>query len=109
MASSVSCLQRSFLRLYLLQFWFSLTKVIAIVVLIITGIVIDLGGTPNHDRIGFRYWKDNNPGAFAQLFWSPDPVTGAPTGGISGSLGRFLAFWQVFVQVSSPLARQCLS
>jgi len=26
-------------------------------------LVIDLGGAPNHDRIGFRYWK--NPGPFA--------------------------------------------
>jgi amino acid permease len=30
--------------------------------LIIVGLVIDLGGGPDGDRRGFRYWK--NPGAF---------------------------------------------
>lgn len=32
-----------------------MVKVIAFLVLIILGIVIDLGGGPTHDRIGFRY------------------------------------------------------
>lgn len=68
------------------EFWFSAIKVIAIVGLIILGIVLDLGGGPNHDRIGFRYWK--NPGPFNQL------------NGIQGSLGRFLSFWSVFVQAA---------
>ncbi|KAF8140082.1 amino acid permease [Boletus edulis] len=49
--------------------------------LIILGIIIDLGGGPNHDRIGFRYWK--NPGPFAQYQ------------GISGSKGQFLGWWSV--------------
>lgn len=44
--------------------------------LIILGIILDLGGGPNHDRIGFRYWK--NPGPFVQF------------GGISGNEGKFL-------------------
>lgn len=43
------------------EFWFASIKVITIVGLIILALVIDLGGGPNHDRIGFRYWK--NPGA----------------------------------------------
>lgn len=30
--------------------------------LILVGLVIDLGGGPDGDRRGFRYWK--NPGAF---------------------------------------------
>lgn len=50
------------------------------------GIVLDLGGGPNHDRIGFRYWK--KPGPFNQL------------DGISGSEGRFLAFWATFVNAA---------
>ncbi|ODO08463.1 hypothetical protein L198_00193 [Cryptococcus wingfieldii CBS 7118] len=58
-------------------------KVITFVVLIILGIILDLGGGPTHDRIGFRYWKD--PGAFNTF------------PGISGSLGRFLAFFSTFV------------
>ncbi|RSH95100.1 hypothetical protein EHS25_000186 [Saitozyma podzolica] len=45
------------------EFVFALIKIALVVGLIIGGIVLDLGGGPNHDRIGFRYWKD--PGAFA--------------------------------------------
>lgn len=84
------------------EFWFCLIKVVAIIVLIITSLVIDLGGGPRGDRLGFRYWKD--PGPMAQLFWTPDPVTGKPTGGISGAFGRFLAFWNVFVQSAFSFA-----
>lgn len=39
-----------------LEFWFSSIKVITLIGLILMGIVIDLGGNPKHDRIGFRYW-----------------------------------------------------
>lgn len=68
------------------EFWFSLIKVTTIVGLIILGIILDLGGGPNHDRIGFRYWKE--PGPFVQL------------NGIPGAKGRFLAFWSVFVNAA---------
>ncbi|KAI0797635.1 dicarbixylic amino acid permease [Abortiporus biennis] len=39
-----------------LEFWFSSIKVITLIGLILMGIIIDLGGNPGHDRIGFRYW-----------------------------------------------------
>ena len=85
------------------EFWFSLIKVttvshnnnqplnnssspLKIVGLILLGLILDLGGGPNHDRIGFRYWK--NPGAFNQL------------NGIPGPKGRFLAFWATFVNAA---------
>jgi amino acid transporter len=45
------------------EFAFSILKLILIAGLIIVGLVIDLGGAPNHQRLGFQYWK--NPGAFA--------------------------------------------
>ena len=51
-------------------------KVITITGLIILGIVLDLGGGPSHDRLGFRYWK--KPGPFVQY------------NGIGGSEGQFL-------------------
>ncbi|WVQ77052.1 hypothetical protein IAR50_006731 [Cryptococcus sp. DSM 104548] len=72
------------------EFWFSSIKVITIVGLIILGIVLMCGGGPNHDPIGFRYWR--NPGPFAQI--------AAGDGVISGSWGSFLAFWDVFVQAA---------
>ena len=54
--------------------------------LIILGIILDLGGGPDHDRIGFRYWK--NPGPFVQY------------DGIAGAKGRFLGFSKVFSQAA---------
>ncbi|KAG6820604.1 hypothetical protein H0H93_014520 [Arthromyces matolae] len=43
-----------------LEFWFSSIKVIVLIGLLLLGIIIDLGGNPKHDRIGFRYWKHPN-------------------------------------------------
>lgn len=68
------------------EFIFASIKVLTITGLIILGIVLDLGGGPNHDRIGFRYWK--HPGPFAQF------------GGIGGAKGRFLAWWAVMTQAA---------
>ncbi|TFY68367.1 hypothetical protein EVJ58_g1069 [Rhodofomes roseus] len=68
------------------EFIFASIKVVTIVGLIILGIVLDLGGGPNHDRIGFRYWK--NPGPFVQY------------NGIEGNTGRFLAWWAVMTQAA---------
>jgi amino acid transporter len=68
------------------EFIFASIKVITIVGLIILGIVLDLGGGPSHDRIGFRYWK--NPGPFVQY------------DGIRGAKGRFLGYWQVLTQAA---------
>ncbi|KAJ3553181.1 hypothetical protein NM688_g3751 [Phlebia brevispora] len=68
------------------EFIFASIKVITITGLIILGIVLDLGGGPNHDRLGFRYWK--HPGPFAQF------------SGIEGSKGRFLGWWAVMTQAA---------
>ena len=61
-------------------------KVITITGLIILGIVLDLGGGPNHDRLGFRYWK--HPGPFNQY------------NDIGGSKGQFLAYAAVLTQAA---------
>lgn len=68
------------------EFIFSSIKVITISGLIILGIVLDLGGGPNPDRIGFRYWKD--PGPLVQY------------AGIAGAKGRFLGWWAVMTQAA---------
>ena len=54
--------------------------------MIIAGIVVDLGGGPNHDRIGFRYWK--NPGPFKAYI-------------ASGSGGQFLGFWSTLISAAN--------
>ncbi|KAJ7781571.1 amino acid permease [Mycena metata] len=54
--------------------------------LIILGIVLDLGGGPDHDRLGFRYWK--NPGPFVQY------------DNIPGIKGQFLGWWAVMTQAA---------
>ncbi|CAI7577447.1 unnamed protein product [Penicillium bialowiezense] len=61
---------------------FASLKIMLIIGLIIGGIVIDLGGTPGQERLGFHYWKD--PGAFNEFI-------------DTGSTGRFLAFWKVLL------------
>ena len=48
-----------------LEFYLSSIKVVVIVGVIILSLVLALGGGPDHDRKGFRYWK--NPGAFAEV------------------------------------------
>jgi yeast amino acid transporter len=53
--------------------------------LIIGGIVVDLGGAPDHDRIGFKYWKD--PGAFNTYL-------------VDGNTGRFLALWSTLISAA---------
>ncbi|KAJ7095083.1 amino acid permease [Mycena belliarum] len=68
------------------EFVFASIKIITITGLIILGIVIDLGGGPDHDRLGFRYWK--NPGPFAQY------------NGIAGVKGQFLGWWAVMTQAA---------
>lgn len=62
------------------EFLFASLKLVTIVFLIIFGLVVDLGGVPGVERIGFRYW--NHPGPFVEYIGT-------------GSWGRFLGFWSV--------------
>jgi amino acid transporter len=48
------------------EFVFAIIKVIAVIGFIILGIVINVGGAPNGEYLGNRYWKD--PGAFVSGF-----------------------------------------
>ncbi|KAM6496675.1 general amino acid permease 1 [Amanita muscaria] len=69
------------------EFFFALIKITLIIGLIIAGLVIDLGGGPDHSRIGFRYW--NQPGSIARA----NLVSNINT-------DRFLAILSVIVQAS---------
>jgi yeast amino acid transporter len=51
--------------------------------LILTCFIISMGGTGNHERIGFRYWS--NPGAFAPYL-------------LTGNKGYFLGWWANMTQ-----------
>ncbi|BGP18227.1 amino acid transporter [Rhodosporidiobolus nylandii] len=64
-----------------IEFWMSFLKVVTLTGLIILGLVIDLGGAPGHDRIGFRYWRDQ---PFSHYLEQTDT-------------GVFLGVWSCFV------------
>ncbi|WVW78053.1 hypothetical protein I302_100004 [Kwoniella bestiolae CBS 10118] len=64
------------------EFWCSFTKILILSGLILLSLIIDLGGVPGQDRIGFRYWKD---GKAFKAYKEP------------GSLGRFLGFMNALV------------
>lgn len=64
------------------EFIFASIKVITIIGLLILALVLDLGGGPNHDRLGFRYWND--PGVMKEYIGH-------------GSTGYFLGFFSSIV------------
>ncbi|KAI5302038.1 hypothetical protein KEM56_001105 [Ascosphaera pollenicola] len=61
-------------------------KVLCFCGLIIISIVITAGGAPNHETIGFRFWR--NPGPWTNY------------NGIKGPTGHFLGFLSAFVNAS---------
>ncbi|KAF2208322.1 hypothetical protein CERZMDRAFT_101391 [Cercospora zeae-maydis SCOH1-5] len=67
------------------EFVFGAIKLTTIAGLILLMLIVDLGGAPSGDRIGFRYWIDPGP---MNTYLQP------------GALGRFLAFWKVFIQAT---------
>ncbi|KAJ7983259.1 amino acid permease/ SLC12A domain-containing protein [Mycena polygramma] len=67
------------------EFIFAIIKIMLVIGCIIGGLVIDLGGGPDHERIGFRYWK--TPGAFAPFIKF-------------GNTGKFLGWFQTLLQAS---------
>ncbi|KAI1377167.1 amino acid permease/ SLC12A domain-containing protein [Hypoxylon crocopeplum] len=71
------------------EFWAALGKVLLIVGLIIFTFIVMLGGNPQHDRFGFRFWYE--PGSFAEYY-------------TTGSLGRFQGFMQCLIQASFTIA-----
>ncbi|CAI1659758.1 hypothetical protein SEUBUCD646_0M04610 [Saccharomyces eubayanus] len=66
------------------EYVFGWLKLILILILIISGLVIDLGGTKGQKRLGFHYWKD--PGPFANYL-------------VGGSIGKFVGFWSAISSV----------
>ena len=67
------------------EFIFASIKIIAIVGLLLFAFIVDLGGGPTKDRLGFRYWK--HPGAMKAYV-------------SDGSAGRFFGFFSTLVNAS---------
>ncbi|KAF8902381.1 general amino acid permease 1 [Gymnopilus junonius] len=70
------------------EFIFAIIKLTLIIGLLLTGLIVDLGGGPDHDRIGFRFWR--NPGAVNGSGLEPNHI----------GLDRFLAILSVLVQAA---------
>ncbi|CAG9950129.1 unnamed protein product [Clonostachys rosea f. rosea IK726] len=62
------------------EFIFGAIKLTTIVGLILLMLIVTCGGTPTGEVIGFKYWRDPGP--------------------MNEPLGRFLAFWKVFIQAT---------
>ena len=60
------------------EFWFASLKIFGIIGLLIMALVLIFGGGPNHERLGFHYWK--HPGPMNQYT-------------VSGASGRLAAFF----------------
>ncbi|KAH8687591.1 amino acid permease/ SLC12A domain-containing protein [Tricladium varicosporioides] len=67
------------------EFVFASVKIITIVGLLIMAFIIDLGGGPKHDRLGFRFWK--HPGPMKEY-------------ASTGNTGRFLGLFNVLVNAA---------
>lgn len=67
------------------EFIFASIKVLTIIGLLILALIIDLGGVPGQERLGFHYWKH------------PDPMKNYIS---TGSTGRFLGFWATLVNAA---------
>ncbi|PVH98498.1 hypothetical protein DM02DRAFT_615772 [Periconia macrospinosa] len=67
------------------EFWLASGKVLLIFMLFCFTFITMVGGNPQHDAYGFRYW--NKPGAFATYIHE-------------GSLGRFEGFLGAYFQAS---------
>ncbi|KAK3081581.1 hypothetical protein LTS18_005189 [Coniosporium uncinatum] len=70
------------------EFWLSSGKVILIIILFFFTFITMVGGNPQGDAYGFRYWRE--PGAFAEY------ITTGALGRFEGFLGAlFTAAWTV--------------
>ncbi|CAK5263840.1 unnamed protein product [Mycena citricolor] len=67
------------------EFIFAMIKIMLVVGCVVGGLVIDLGGGPHGDRIGFRYWE--HPGAFAPYI-------------STGNAGRFAGWFTTLLQAA---------
>ncbi|KAF8198023.1 amino acid permease [Pholiota molesta] len=68
------------------EFYLAFCKIALIVCFIIGGILLDLGGIPGQERLGFRYWQEPYP-LFREYI-------------MTGFSGRFFGFWSAMVSAA---------
>ncbi|KAF2830227.1 hypothetical protein CC86DRAFT_368063 [Ophiobolus disseminans] len=73
------------------EFWLALGKVFLILIVYMFTFITMVGGNPQKDAYGFRYWKE--PGAFAEF------ITTGPLGRFEGFLG---CLWSAAFTVVGP-------
>jgi len=69
------------------EFVFAFVKILTVIGLVLMALVVDLGGGPDHDRRGFRYWRES---PFNSGYLNIEPPAKA----------RFLGFWAVLTQAA---------
>ncbi|KAL1745982.1 amino acid permease/ SLC12A domain-containing protein [Schizophyllum fasciatum] len=67
-----------------IEFSFGLLKSLLVVILVVTSLVVDVGGGPSHEFIGGRNWR-------------PSPIKDYL---VEGPTGRFLAVWSVLINAA---------
>ncbi|KAK0629376.1 amino acid permease/ SLC12A domain-containing protein [Bombardia bombarda] len=67
------------------EFCFASIKIITIVGLLIMAFIVDLGGNPNHTRLGFWFWQRDGPMKEYQA---------------TGDLGRFLGLFSTLINAA---------
>ena len=65
-----------------IEYWLAASKLLVLVIIFIVCIVITCGGTPNHETIGFRFWRET--GFLPYL--------------VDGKKGQFLGWWACVIQ-----------
>ncbi|RFU34137.1 hypothetical protein B7463_g2254, partial [Scytalidium lignicola] len=73
------------------EFWLATGKVFLLLIVFLFTFITMVGGNPQHDAYGFRYW--NHPGAFAEY------ITTGPLGRFEGFLG---ALWSAAFTIVGP-------
>lgn len=71
------------------EVFFASLKILLIIGLVLAGLVVDLGGAPGQERLGFRYWI--HPGPFHSYL-------------VPGATGKFLGFWSTLISAAYSYA-----
>lgn len=89
------------------EFYVSSFKLMVMFALMILSLVIALGGGPDQDRRGFRYWKD--PGAFGNRHGQPVERFFVICGTMSSATFAYIGSERSSIMAQSPSVRKAVS